>query len=98
FRLSAFRYYPFCSRRCRHPCSTLFPYTTLFRSAMAQSIGYLVAASGPVIFGILFDMTDTWTSSLVLLLVASLILLIVGLGAGKQTTIAQEAEKHASSM
>ncbi|HLR09845.1 MAG TPA: MFS transporter [Sporosarcina sp.] len=67
-------------------------------SAMAQSIGYLVAASGPVIFGILFDMTDTWTSSLVLLLVASLILLIVGLGAGKQTTIAQEAEKHASSM
>lgn len=64
-------------------------------SAMAQSIGYLVAATGPVIFGILFDLTDTWTSSLILLLVAATILLIVGLGAGKQTTITQEAQKHA---
>lgn len=62
-------------------------------SAMAQSIGYLVAATGPVIFGILFDITESWVSSLLLLAIAATILLLVGLGAGKQTTIAQEAQK-----
>lgn len=56
-------------------------------SAMAQSIGYLLAATGPVIFGLLYDLTGGWTWSLILLAISSVVLFIVGLGAGKDTTI-----------
>lgn len=58
-------------------------------SAMAQSIGYLLAATGPVVFGLLYDLTGNWTWSLLLLIVAATIILIVGLGAGKNTTISE---------
>lgn len=58
-------------------------------SAMAQSIGYLLAATGPVIFGLLYDLTGGWTWSLFLLIIASIVLFIVGLGAGKDTTISK---------
>lgn len=60
-------------------------------SAMAQSIGYLLAATGPVIFGSLYDVTNNWTWSLLLLILAATIILIVGLGAGKDTTISKAA-------
>ncbi len=60
-------------------------------SAMAQSIGYLLAATGPVIFGYLYDLTSNWFWSLILLMIASIIILIVGLGAGKDTTISQSS-------
>jgi CP family cyanate transporter-like MFS transporter len=33
-------------------------------SGMAQSIGYLVAASGPVVVGWLRDSTESWTPAL----------------------------------
>lgn len=62
-------------------------------SAMAQSIGYLLAATGPVIFGLLNDLTAGWTWSLSLLVVASIILFIVGLGAGKDTTISKSTQE-----
>ena len=52
-------------------------------SGMAQSIGYLLAASGPALFGWLHDLTHSWTLPLILLLGASVILLLVGMGAGK---------------
>lgn len=61
-------------------------------SAMAQSIGYLLAAIGPVIFGLFYDLTGGWIWSLLLLLIASIVLLVVGLGAGKDTTISKSAE------
>lgn len=61
-------------------------------SAMAQSIGYLLAATGPVIFGLLYDLTAGWTGSLLLLLIASIVLLLVGLGAGKDTTISKSSQ------
>ena len=48
-------------------------------SGMAQSIGYLLAASGPALFGFLHDVTDSWTPPLVIVLFASCLLLIVGL-------------------
>ncbi len=53
-------------------------------SGMAQSIGYFLAALGPLFFGLVRDMTGGWTLSLILLGVASVIILIVGLGAGKE--------------
>ena len=37
-------------------------------SGMAQSFGYLVAATGPLLFGWLHDATDAWTVPLLLLL------------------------------
>lgn len=52
-------------------------------SGMAQSIGYLLAAIGPIIFGWLHDITSGWSAPLILLLVMPIILLIAGMGAGK---------------
>ncbi|NNE75448.1 MAG: MFS transporter, partial [Pricia sp.] len=52
-------------------------------SGMAQSIGYFVAATGPIIFGSVFDLTKSWTYPLLLLFVIALLKLSMGLGAGK---------------
>lgn len=52
-------------------------------SGMAQSIGYLVASTGPLLFGSLFDMTGAWTYPLLCLFVISAVKLLMGLGAGK---------------
>ncbi len=52
-------------------------------SGMAQSIGYTVAAIGPVLFGSLFDLSGGWTLPLMLLILAAALKLLVGLGAGK---------------
>lgn len=51
-------------------------------SGMAQSIGYLLAAIGPALIGFLHDATNSWTVPLLLLVGASVLLFIVGLGAG----------------
>lgn len=52
-------------------------------SGMAQSIGYLLAAVGPTLFGLLHDMTHGWKIPLMLLLAASVLLFLVGMGAAK---------------
>ncbi len=52
-------------------------------SGMAQSIGYFVAASGPFIFGAVFDLTHSWTYPILLLFGVVIIKLVMGLGAGK---------------
>ncbi|WP_323756965.1 MFS transporter [Roseivirga sp.] len=59
-------------------------------SGMAQSIGYLLAATGPIIFGSIFDLTGNWTYSLGFLLVIAFLKLYVGLGAGKPGKISTE--------
>ena len=40
-------------------------------SGMAQSVGYLLAAIGPFLFGIFHDWTHQWTLSLCVLLIVS---------------------------
>lgn len=57
-------------------------------SGMAQSMGYLVAATGPPIIGALFDYTHTWTAAFVFLLAMALGLLFLGWAAGKNRLIA----------
>lgn len=57
-------------------------------SGMAQSVGYVLAAVGPFLFGLLHDLTNNWQSSLILLLVMTVILLFVGLKAGSEEKIA----------
>ncbi len=56
-------------------------------SGMAQSIGYLVAATGPTLFGSLFDLTGAWTVPLLFLFVTLAMKLFVGLGAGSSGTV-----------
>jgi CP family cyanate transporter-like MFS transporter len=55
---------------------------------MAQSVGYLLAASGPFLFGVLRDATHAWTVPLVLLSAVAVCLLITGLGAGRDAYVA----------
>ena len=52
-------------------------------SAMAQSLGYLIAATGPFAFGLLRDATGSWTTSLVLQLVLLAGLTGLGMIAGR---------------
>jgi MFS transporter, CP family, cyanate transporter len=56
-------------------------------SGMAQSLGYLLAAVGPVLFGFLHDRTHSWTGTIMALIVASVLQLIVGLGAGRNEVL-----------
>jgi CP family cyanate transporter-like MFS transporter len=63
-------------------------------SGMAQSIGYLLAAIGPILFGYFHDITHTWTVSLWILVIATLILLTVGLGAGRNTHISSHGQNE----
>ncbi|MED3792561.1 MFS transporter [Niallia alba] len=56
-------------------------------SGMAQSVGYLLAAIGPTLFGYLHDVTNSWTIPLFILVGASILLLIFGLGAARDRYI-----------
>ena len=56
-------------------------------SGMAQSFGYLLAAAGPALFGILHDATNSWTMPLLLLLLVSVVILLAGLVSGRNVQI-----------
>jgi CP family cyanate transporter-like MFS transporter len=60
-------------------------------SASAQTIGYLVAATGPLAVGLLHDATDSWTPSLVLLLALALAQVAVGIPAGRDRLVRADA-------
>ncbi|MGY1915018.1 MFS transporter [Blastococcus sp. SYSU DS0973] len=59
-------------------------------SAAAQSVGYLLAATGPLGVGLLHEATDAWTPGLVLLLVVVLAQLAVGLAAARPRLVGAE--------
>lgn len=52
-------------------------------SGMSQSAGYLFAAVGPILLGFMFDITKSWTSSIIVLIVAIVLLILFGLKAGR---------------
>jgi MFS transporter, CP family, cyanate transporter len=56
-------------------------------SGMAQSVGYLLAAFGPTLFGYLHDVANGWTTPLFILVGASLLIFLFGLGAGRDRYI-----------
>lgn len=58
-------------------------------SGMSQSVGYLFAAIGPLLFGILHDATNSWNMSFGILLVTSIIIMIIGSRVGRNITIEQ---------
>ncbi|MFI0469449.1 CynX/NimT family MFS transporter [Saccharopolyspora sp. 5N102] len=61
--------------------------TTTALSGMAQGGGYLIAATGPLLIGLLHDVTGGWIAPLVLLLGCSTIWLCTGLLAGRPVQV-----------
>ncbi|MVX64197.1 MFS transporter [Clostridium chromiireducens] len=56
-------------------------------SGMAQSIGYLLAAFGPMLFGFLHDAANNWELPLIVLIGATGLCLFAGLGASRDLHI-----------
>lgn len=56
-------------------------------SGLAQSIGYLLAASGPALFGLLHDLSNNWIVPLLMLFGVLFAKLIFGLGAARPREI-----------
>jgi len=56
-------------------------------SAMAQSIGYTLCAVGPLLVGVLRDVTGSWTAPLVLLLALLVPQVVTGALAGRDRTV-----------
>ena len=54
-------------------------------------MGYLLAAAGPTLFGVLRDATHAWTVPLALLLAITACLLAAGLGAGRDARVGPPA-------
>nr|WP_144933931.1 MFS transporter [Aneurinibacillus sp. XH2] len=70
------------------------PRQTSRLSGMAQCIGYLLAAVGPMLMGWIHDYTLNWTVPLLLLLATVLLLLIFGLGAGRDAYVGLSSDKE----
>lgn len=66
---------------------TEYTHTAKQLSGMAQAIGYLFAALSVLIFGVIHDYTHDWSHSLYFLLADALLMLIVGMLAGRKHTI-----------
>lgn len=58
-------------------------------SAAAQSVGYLVAAAGPLTLGLLHDATGGWRAGLTLLMVLQVLQLATGLYAGRPRMVTE---------
>ncbi|WP_420178794.1 CynX/NimT family MFS transporter [Ornithinibacillus scapharcae] len=52
-------------------------------SGMAQALGYLLAAVGPIFIGYLFDLTTSWTAPIITMMIVSVLVVLFGLGAGR---------------
>ncbi|MDT7857374.1 MFS transporter [Rubrivirga sp. S365] len=63
------------------------PETAAELSGMAQSVGYLVAAVGPALFGGLHDLTGGWTVPLLSLVVVLVVKVAVGLPAARDEQV-----------
>lgn len=56
-------------------------------SIMSHALGYTLAASGPIGFGVLHDVTGSWTAPLVLFVALAIVQALIGLGAGRDRTL-----------
>lgn len=64
-------------------------------SGMAQSFGYLLAATGPVLIGALHDIANSWSIPLLLLIGIIGLLLLAGIGSGRQRTVGEKLKGSA---
>lgn len=53
-------------------------------SGMAQSVGYILAAFGPLFIGYLYDLTRNWTVPLITMVVISVFLVVFSVFAGRE--------------
>ena len=68
---------------------------TLLRiSGFAQGFGYLAAATGPLVIGVLHELTGTWTSSLWFLFLTAIPAMLAGRIIARQKTIDEELEQR----
>ncbi|WP_339285061.1 MFS transporter [Oceanobacillus sp. FSL K6-3682] len=65
-------------------------------SGMAQSFGYLLAAVGPVLVGVLHDRSNGWLMPLIFLIIISVVILVAGIVSGKEGTISNQSDKQIS--
>ncbi|MCL8006107.1 MFS transporter [Gelidibacter japonicus] len=56
-------------------------------SGIVQSIGYFIAATGPFIVGVIYDLTQVWNYALVLLVVVAIIKLVLGIDIGRDKKV-----------
>ncbi|NMO96303.1 CynX/NimT family MFS transporter [Paenibacillus lemnae] len=61
-------------------------------SGMAQSLGYLLAAAGPMLIGMIHDTTGSWQTPLVTLIIVVVLLFMFGLVAAKPAIMASPQE------
>jgi CP family cyanate transporter-like MFS transporter len=61
--------------------------STAALSTLVQTVGYLVAATGPLIIGAIHDITGSWTPALLVLLALLVPQLIIGLAAARARTV-----------
>lgn len=59
-------------------------------SGMSQSIGYFLAALGPIALGFIYDRIHSWTLPFILLIIIGIIMTIAGYGAGRNQYVFQE--------
>jgi CP family cyanate transporter-like MFS transporter len=64
-------------------------------SGMAQFVGYLLAAFGPSLFGLLRDATHSWRMPLILLFCVVVGILVSGLGAARDNHVGLPPEEDA---
>jgi CP family cyanate transporter-like MFS transporter len=64
-------------------------------SAQAQTVGYLLAATGPLLVGALHDVTDSWSVPVALLIVLLIPQVVFGLLAGARRFVGAEVRETA---
>lgn len=62
-------------------------YNAIRVSGMAQSVGYLIAATGPTIFGKLYDWDTSWNSSFYFIAMAIFVMFFFGLRAAQNKCV-----------
>ncbi|GGQ04745.1 MFS transporter [Shewanella litoralis] len=67
------------------------PHQAASLSGMSQSVGYLLAAVGPMMAGALHTSTGSWEAPLWLCIIAALLCAICGFGGGRNTTLNKSA-------
>jgi len=63
-------------------------------SGMAQSVGYTLAAVGPLLAGLLHDWTDNWNASGALFVAICVLAIAFGVGAGRPLHVNAEVSPH----
>jgi len=58
-------------------------------SGMAQAVGYLLAATGPISLGYLLDLTGKWNASIYTLIAITIFTALIGLGAGRDRVVSK---------